>query len=224
MTSQAIVGSPVDMPLSRRFREGSQEAHTAAETSPFVGALLSGEVGPSGYLEYLGSLRTVYSELEQVGRGLAADPVAGPVVDPRLDRAGCLDRDIAYWRARTGGPDPVPTSAAVYYAACIREAAGRWPGLFVAHHYARYLGDLSGGRIIARRLATIYDDAAEGPDGGLSFYDFPGIGKPKLYKDSYRATLDSLPVTTGQAEAMLAEVVRVFDLNRGLFTALATAA
>ncbi len=96
-------------------------------------------------------------------------------------------------------------------------AAGSLLKLFVAHHYTRYLGDLSGGQAIGRILARTYE--LDRPEG-VRFYDFPAIPKPKPYKDGYRARLDALPLDEDEKAVVLAEVKATFDLNGALFAEL----
>lgn len=91
------------------------------------------------------------------------------------------------------------------------------PRLFVAHHYTRSLGDLSGGQAIGRILARTYE--LEQPQG-VEFYDFVAIPKPKPYKDAYRARLDALPLDEAGRHVVLAEVKDVFALNGALFAEL----
>ena len=97
------------------------------------------------------------------------------------------------------------------------EQAREWGGLYVAHHYTRYLGDLSGGLAIGRIVARTY---GVGPEA-LAFYAFPGIPKPKPYKDAYRARLDALPLDEAHKQRVLQEVRAGFALNTAFFTELA---
>jgi hypothetical protein len=73
----------------------------------------------------------------------------------------------------------------------------------VAHHYTRYLGDLSGGQAIGRIIGREF-----GLDGGVgtAFYSFSEVPKPKLYKDAYRARLDALPLDDVQRARVLARL------------------
>ncbi len=85
----------------------------------------------------------------------------------------------------------------------------------MAHHYTRYLGDLSGGQAIGKIL-----DRTFGLDGaGLSFYEFPM--RPKPYKDAYRARLDGLDLDAEQIDRAVDEVKIAFNLNQALFNELA---
>ena len=70
--------------------------------------------------------------------------------------------------------------------------------LLLAHTYVRYLGDLSGGQIIRRRVAKAYGvDVASGE--GVKFYDFKSldVSTPsktdniKKIKEWFRAGMNS---------------------------------
>ncbi|HPU12826.1 MAG TPA: biliverdin-producing heme oxygenase [Aeromicrobium sp.] len=201
--------------LSVQMREGSQAEHKDAEGSSFMASLLDSKVNETGYTEYLAMLRPIYAALEEVGARLADDPVAGELIDPVLNRLAAIDEDLAFWTA--GGEIPQISSPAVdAYVARIK-ASEADPALFVAHHYTRYLGDLSGGQAIGRILARAFELEA---GKGIAFYQFDAIEKPKLYKDGYRASLDALPLTAEGKERVVAEVKVVFGLNGALFNEL----
>jgi heme oxygenase len=197
--------------LSVRMREGSMAEHRDAENSTFMAALLNLEINAAGYAEYLARMLRIYQALEVTGRGLVDHPVAGALVDSALDRVAALKADLAFW---SRGQEPRGTSPATdaYEARIIHTL--REPELYVAHHYTRYLGDLSGGQVIGKKLAREYG-LTQGQ--GTEFYAFPQIPKPKVYKDRYRATLNALPVTERQANAIVDEVRHVFNLNGALF-------
>ncbi len=197
--------------LAALLREGSKAEHEAAEGSSFMGELLGGRVNARGYADYLARLRRVYETLERVGRALASDPVAGAVVDPALERLAAIDADLAFW-----GPGSADTPAADAYVARLELVAGD-PARFVAHHYTRYLGDLSGGRAIG---AIVRREFALGDGPGAAFYDFAGVPKPKPYKDAYRAALDAMDLSPERRLDVLDEVKVAFGLNGGLFDEL----
>lgn len=198
--------------LSTLLRTGSQAEHTAAESSSFMSELLAGRVDGAGYAHYLGLLRRVYEALETTAVELADDLVAAAVIDPSIERLAAIDADLDHW-----GRVEIESPATDAYVARIR-ASAQWGGLFVAHHYTRYLGDLSGGQAIGRIMAREF--ALDGV--GTSFYAFPEVPKPKLYKDAYRQRLDALDLDAEQRERVLDEVKAVFALNGGLFAELTT--
>jgi hypothetical protein len=92
------------------------------------------------------------------------------------------------------------------------------PLLLLAHAYTRYLGDLSGGKVLARvaRRALSLNKTNE----GLEFYHFEQISSMKLFKDQYRQALDALPLTEEQIQRIVAEANVAFCLNMRLFEEL----
>jgi len=202
--------------LSVAFREGSQPQHDAAESSTFITDLMGGRVNEAGYVNYLRSLRPVYAALEETARELAEDPLIAPLHDPALERLESLDADLESWRTGDPAEEACAGRAAEAYAAAIRATVDQ-PERFVAHHYTRYLGDLSGGQAIGRILDR--DFARQG--AGLSFYRFDSIPKVKVYKDGYRERLDALPLDAAQQVAAVEEVQHAFSHNQAVFAELA---
>jgi heme oxygenase (biliverdin-producing, ferredoxin) len=103
------------------------------------------------------------------------------------------------------------------YVTRIREAAS-WPGGFIAHHYVRYLGDLSGGQVILSGITRIY---GPGSHRYTRFYVFDGIGKLKPFRDRYRELLDRAPLTPAEQQRVITEAVTAFELNTAVFADLA---
>lgn len=209
----------VDASLSKAMREGSAQEHKDAEGSGFMEALLGGKLNAAGYADYLGRLRLVYVALENVPAEVAADVAVQAVRDADLERLAAIDADLAFWNARAYGDAEVPaivSPAAQAYAARVEQARS-WGGLFVAHHYTRYMGDLSGGQAIGRLLARQYELA---DNEGVAFYDFTEIPKPKIFKDGYRARLDDLDYTPEEKQRVVDEVKVAFNLNQALFEEL----
>ncbi|MBS44849.1 MAG: biliverdin-producing heme oxygenase [Nocardioides sp.] len=211
---------PTALPsLASALRDGSRAEHEAAEGSAFMAELLAGALNEDAYRDYLLRLRTVYTALEDAVRSRAGDPLVAAVHDPGLERLATIDADLAHWAP---GTDPalaagaVDSPAARAYAERLAECAHGWGGLLVAHHYTRYLGDLSGGQAIGQVLDRSFDlDGA-----GLSFYAFEAVPKPKPYKDAYRSRLDALGLGPEDVERAVAEVRAAFLLNQALFAEL----
>lgn len=197
--------------LAQLLKDGSAAEHTAAEGSSFIGELLAGRVNERGYADYLARLRRVYEALEEAGRALAHDPVVATVLDADLERLAAIDADLAHWGA--GDAHSAATDA---YVARLQTCHDH-PVRFVAHHYTRYLGDLSGGRAIG---AIVRREFGLGDGPGVAFYEFEAIAKPKPYKDAYRRRLDALPLDAAGRQEALEEVKRAFALNGGLFAEL----
>jgi heme oxygenase (biliverdin-producing, ferredoxin) len=214
--------------LAALLREGSRHEHRSAEGQAFVGALLAGRVSASGYLAFLTRLAAVYNALESVGAALAEDAYAGAVVDPALHRAAALRDDLGFWWRAAGhdaadldvdgevGRVAESSPASTAYVDRVL-ASAQWGGLYVAHHYTRYLGDLSGGQAMGRALTRTFDLPER---EGVRFFSFTDIPRVKPYKDGYRARLDALPVDDEGRDRMLAEVKVAFALNEALFAEL----
>ncbi|MFT4199436.1 heme oxygenase (biliverdin-producing) [Gordonia sp. (in: high G+C Gram-positive bacteria)] len=195
------------------LREATARAHESAERSAFVTDLMDGNLGAPAYAALVGQLLFVYRALESTGRRLSGDRVADAVLDERLDRESALTADLRALGVDPQQLQPLPVTAE--YVAAI-ESSVEDPARFVAHHYTRYLGDLSGGQIIASRMRNLYGV----PDEALTFYRFDGIDKLKRYKDEYRARLDALELDAADVDRLTAEAVRAFEFNQGLFAAL----
>ncbi|MFJ9866167.1 heme oxygenase (biliverdin-producing) [Streptomyces sp. NPDC101165] len=204
--------------FSSLIRTASHEQHVEAETSTFMSDLLGGRLGVTAYARYTEQLWFVYEALESTAGRLAADPVAGPFVRPELFRLAALERDLAHlrgsgWRA---GLSALPATRA--YADRVRECAERWPGGYVAHHYTRYLGDLSGGQIIRDRAERAWGFARKGD--GVRFYVFEGIPNPAAFKRDYRGLLDGVSADDLEKQRIVAECRKAFALNTAVFRAL----
>ncbi|WP_066953939.1 heme oxygenase (biliverdin-producing) [Streptomyces lushanensis] len=207
-------------PFSTLIRVASQEQHTEAETSTFMSDLLGGRLGVDAYTRYTEQLWFVYRALEGAMEALRGDPVAGPFIRPELARTPELERDLAHlrgprWRE---GVDPLPATAA--YAARIEECARTWPGGYVAHHYTRYLGDLSGGQIIRDKAEKTWGFSRKGD--GVRFYVFEEIPNPAAFKRGYRELLDRVAADDLEKQRIVDECKRAFDFNGAVFHALGT--
>ncbi|MEU0739204.1 biliverdin-producing heme oxygenase [Streptomyces sp. NPDC006134] len=204
--------------FSTLIRTASHEQHTEAETSTFMSDLLGGRLGVDAYARYTEQLWFVYEALEAGAGRLASDPVAGPFIRPELMRLASLERDLEHlrgagWRASLSA---LPATRA--YADRVRECAERWPGGYVAHHYTRYLGDLSGGQIIRGKAERTWGFAKKGD--GVRFYVFEEIANPAAFKRVYRQLLDAIRVDDLEKQRVVAECKKAFALNTAVFRAL----
>ena len=217
MSEQELL-TRADSSFSARLREATAEVHDAAERSAFMTALMNGGVPLSGYVQLIAQYLPIYRALESAAEAMRDDPVAGPFALRELDRRFALEADLV----TLAGPDwsrhveVAPATQA--YVARIEEVCSDWAGGFVAHHYVRYLGDLSGGQIVRRILRRIYD---LDDDRGLSFYVFDQIDNSVAVKKRYRTLLDDSPWSPEEQDRIAAEATLAFDLNVGVFAALA---
>jgi heme oxygenase len=204
-------------PFSAAIRQATWEAHGGAEQAPWLAALVAGEVSREGYADLVAQHRFAYRALEAAAEAMADDPVAGPFVDPALTRGPALERDL---EALLGSdwPDRVaPSAATAAYVARIEEVCHRWPGGFVAHHYTRYLGDLSGGQLLRGTIESVYGIDAT---CGTAFYDFPLLGDLAEYKAAYRARLDAAPWDEAERARIIEEVLVGYRHNTAVLEQL----
>lgn len=173
--------------------------------------LVRGNLGKQGYAAYLVRLRTIYAALEEAVREYRDDPVIAAVYDPALERLPAVDADLPHWADSSSLN--VDSPAADSYRRRLESLRGGTA--LLAHHYTRYLGDLSGGQMIKRALDRVFRLGGI----GLAFYDFPM--QPKRYKASYRARLDALTLQTDQIAILLDEVKLAFRLNQAILDELA---
>lgn len=194
--------------LSQLVREASKEAHVAAERSPFMIALMRGDIGSDAYADYITQLAPIYEALEKWDD--KANP--WPMFDRRLDRYERLICDI-----QAIGELHIVCHKTLEYVMHLEVLVQDkdWTRL-LAHHYTRYLGDLSGGQAIAslvtRNLMI--------PPNFLSFYEFDAIGDKVRYKETYREGLDSLNFSEDEQKIFIDEVILAFHHTQNIFAEL----
>ncbi|RKP03338.1 hypothetical protein CXG81DRAFT_23994 [Caulochytrium protostelioides] len=149
-----------------------------------------------------------------------------------LWRAPSLKEDLAAVCPDAPLPAPIPVgdSGAVYFnttpatAAYTRHLAALAtaadadavlaPARLVAHSYVRYLGDLSGGQYLSRKVEKFYGHRPH-------FYTFEEIPATQIraFKDRFRAHLNQ--VDASLHDAIVDEAVHSFRANMALFHELA---
>lgn len=207
--------------FATELRTHTAGVHGEAESEGFVARLLAGELDAEAFAALIAQQLVIYRALEQALVAHHDDPALGPFLDPALSRVGALELDMAFhfgpdWEQRLAAGEIVVEPGTAAYADQIAERGAGSREFLLAHHYVRYLGDLSGGQIIHRLVQRHYGVPAE----GLSFYRFDGIEKPKPYKDAYRARLDAVPLTRTEKDLVLDEAVVAFRLNQQVFADL----
>ncbi|MET7419924.1 biliverdin-producing heme oxygenase [Dactylosporangium sp. NPDC005555] len=197
-------------PFSTAVRTLTGGVHRDAERSRFLDDLVAGTLPLTCYAAMVAQHWHIYAALEQAADAMRDDPVAGAFVHDGLTRLPALEADLDAllgedWKTRSA---PVP--ATIRYVHRLRDVCRTWSGGFVAHHYTRYLGDLSGGRFIAAAVRKAY-----GLPGvtGTRFYEFDGIGSPAAFKAQYRDTLDAAAWSPDERRRVLDEVLVAYRLN-----------
>lgn len=208
--------SPAD--LSTRLKLATQALHTEVERSGVMAALLAGRLERAGYVRLLRNLHALYAALEPRLDATRTHPLLAPLDTPPLARAGALADDLRVLHG-PGWAAALPLApAAADYAARLHAAPA--PAL-LAHAYVRYLGDLSGGQLLRRRVAQRY--GLEG-EAGTRFYDFGDAAHAAALKQRFRTALAALAPAEDDARAIVDEACWAFRQHGRLFDELAAAA
>jgi heme oxygenase len=174
------------------LREYTNEKHRAAEDTPFVQYMLHGDISKEDYAVYLQQFHAIYEAIEHHAE------ISGMLTDlPDIKRADRMKLDIE----ELGYPvlteqDLLP--AVQKWCQRIRDLydTERKDQIF-AHVYVRHMGDMYGGKVIAKRV----------PGSGkcYEFEDRPGLIK------AFDSKLNM---------GLLDEALLAFDLAIDVFTEL----
>ncbi|KAL7529329.1 hypothetical protein ACHAWF_002936 [Thalassiosira exigua] len=207
--------------LSHALKVGTQESHSAAENVHFVKNFINGIIDRDLYAELVAGLHHTYVVLEALLDEHA--PLHFPTLHfpKELGRTAALEEDMEFWHGANWRADPRckdPSPAVKDYVDRMTSVADHDPLLLLAHAYTRYLGDLSGGKVLSRVARRALDLDRDG--NGLRFYDFPDVKSAKAFKDRYRRALDELDLTSERVGAIVAEANVAFALNMRAFEEL----
>ena len=205
------------LPLSKNLKEGTRKSHRAAENVHFVKNFIKGKINKKIYKHMVASLWYVYTALEDELRKNKDHPIYSSLHFPaQLERQSSLEEDLKYY---FGNDDiPSPSECTKSYVARIRQIGRDTPELLVAHAYTRYLGDLSGGRVLMRVAKKAMELPADGQ--GTSFYRFDMISSANSFKKKYRTLLDTTTVDKVTADKIVAEANVAFVMNMRVFEEL----
>lgn len=175
--------------------------------------LLKGDGSREDYIALVTQHYFIYEALEAAGERMRRDRVASVFITDKLTRLPALEADLAFllgpqWREVI---EPLPTTRR--YVERINEVGATWAGGFIAHHYTRYLGDLSGGVFIGRVMQRRFGFETN----GVGFYLFDDIADPNAFKNVYREQLDQAPWDDAERERVIDEVLRAYQFNTELF-------
>jgi len=228
------------LPMASLLRVGTSEAHEAAEHSQGGVRLVKGELDKAEYVYFLMMLWHIYAELERGLETHASYPTLQSTYNPTLlARTSSLSQDISYllgvpeteWQTHPSHSSLMtsPPKPFVEYTMRLQELSeSSDPTRLLAHAYVRYLGDMSGGQFIRRRIAKAYDLDVDRGDG-IRFYDFKkldssesaNIGDLKKIKEWYRDGMNAgIGDETHLKAAVLEEANKAFKLNTSIFDLL----
>lgn len=204
--------------FSDALRERTRTTHDHTEGATFMRDLMSGKGSREDYIALVVQHFYMYEALEAVAENMADDPAASAFITPQLTRLPAIEADLEFligpdWRS---GSAPLPST--IRYVERIHEVS-EWAGGFIAHHYTRYLGDLSGGQHIYKVMQKRFGFDTN----GVGFYLFDQIADPAAFKDTYRAQLNAVEWSAEERERVIDEVMTAYRLNTEVFHDLSAA-
>lgn len=169
------------------LREITAQLHREAEATPFVQYMYSGNITTRDYGIYLRQIQKVYSELEYFGR------VSGLTLDlPDLNRAEYIRQDLAELNEDKYVAALPSVSKYIHRLYELYHSSDR--AKLMAHIYVRHMGDLFGGKMIAKKVP-----------GSGKYYQFEN--RPELIKKlSEKITID-----------LAEEACKAFELSTEIF-------
>ena len=127
-----------------KIKELTWEHHKNAERQEFAKLLISGNIHPDIYATYLWNQHKKYDILEAL---LMAQGILAEVGDIR--RKTAMEEDIAELWNHSDAPVIVPST--IEYINHMKNIVGNRDKL-IAHMYVLYMGDLSGGQMIKKKI------------------------------------------------------------------------
>ncbi len=202
--------------FSQALRSATTEDHEAAAVSTYMTELFEGKLSRDEYAEMVAQHYFGYVVLEEAAEAMRGNPLAGPFVIDALTRVPALRADLEFLYGPDWESQVAPSASTIEYCERMRAVCFDRPEAFIAHHYTRYMGDLSGGQMIARVVRRTYGL----DDGGADFYVFDGIEDIPAFKAHYRELLDQADLDEATAAAMTDEVAEAYRLNTAVLNEL----
>ncbi len=138
--------------LAVKLRSGTQKAHTDAENVGFMKCFVKGIVDKECLGKFLGNLYFVYGELEAAISKHQQHPVIKVMYFPQLNRLPFLEKDMLFYYGDLWPSYLKPSLATQKYVARLQQLSTHQPALLLGHAYTRYMGDLSGGQMLQKKL------------------------------------------------------------------------
>lgn len=204
-----------DRDLSEQIKKVTKDSHVRAENTELMLSFQRGKVTLPQYKLLLCSLYEVYQALEEELDKNSNHPGVAPIYFPsELGRLESLAKDLEFFYGKNWKQKIVIPAATKRYCHRLRQIGKENPEFLIAHAYTRYLGDLSGGQVLGR---IAQKSLGLKSSDGLSFFAFPGVSSPNLFKQLYRGRMNSVELTEEERNGVLEEAVRAFELNIQVF-------
>ncbi|GAB7302888.1 biliverdin-producing heme oxygenase [Clavibacter michiganensis] len=205
------------VPLTEALRDRARPRAEAQDADEFMTALVTGRGCRDDYVALVAQHYFIYRAIEQATERMAADPVAARFISPRLTRLPAIEADLDYLVGHDWREVVRPLASTAAYVERIEQVGSVWVGGFIAHHYTRYLGDLSGGRLLRSLLQRQFGFDTN----GVGLYLFAEIAEPRRFCSTYREALDQAPWDDDERARVVGEVENAYRLTTDVFAELA---
>ncbi len=205
------------VPLTEALRDRARPRAEAQDADEFMTALVTGRGCRDDYVALVAQHYFIYRAIEQATERIAADPVAARFISPRLTRLPAIEADLDYLVGHDWREVVRPLASTAAYVERIEQVGSVWVGGFIAHHYTRYLGDLSGGRLMRSLLQRQFGFDSN----GVRLYLFAEIAEPRRFCSTYREALDQAPWDDDERARVVGEVENAYRLTTDVFAELA---
>lgn len=203
--------------LGERLRAATRRLHGEVERTGVMARLLRGQLDRAGYVELLGNLHAIYESLEAGARQNAHLPELAALDLTPLFRCRALEQDLLLLQGPRWHDQRVLVDATQDFARHLQALSRTQPLLLAAHAYVRYLGDLSGGQMLARVVAR---SLLLEPGQGVDFYDFGDVATVQQRKQAFRVALEGLAGKERLASQLVEEACNSFKRHKDLFEQL----
>ena len=177
------------------LREYTAEKHKEAEARPFIQYMLHGGIKPNHYAMFLQQMYIVYSNIEYFAE------ISGLLFDLKdIKRSDYISQDLQ--ELGYSNKTEILKSTEKYRQRIVDLYYGDKKDQILAHVYVRHMGDLYGGKVIAKRI----------PGSGkcYGFEDRPGLIKALDAKLSM-AILDEALLAFDYSAAIFDELMEKID-------------
>jgi heme oxygenase len=191
------------------LRQRTRGLHAEAERAGVIRDLLRGTANRTAYALLLRNLLPVYQALERALDRHRGTTLLARLARPEVYRAAAIEADLTLLAGRAW-QDLLPLlESGRGYANRVAASASGDGARLLAHAYTRFLGDLSGGRVMAARLSAIFTPQS----AALRFYEFPGIADLAAFKVAYLADLDRAGSLVADQQPIIEEAADAFLCN-----------
>jgi heme oxygenase len=206
--------------FAQTVKQSSWGRHAESEGADFMANIMRGVSPLIDYVNLVAQHFYIYEALEGQTEKHSGDELLDRFDSPELRRLGALEKDLEHLVGPGWKNEISAVPATREYAQRVNEIGeqGWIPGL-IAHHYTRYLGDLSGGQMIAKRMCRQHGFEED----GVAFYNFEALGPIPKFKERYHASLDELGdlLSDADKQRFIDEVAVAYDFNTSVFEDLA---